>query len=237
MVLENKKVGSVVVGSFNRAYYWKSILIVSIVFLISCSSISKNDEYLLYSAAKGKTDIAQKLILGGANVNAQGDGGATPLMYAIRGGQKEMVELLLKTKGININLQDDNKLTALHYSILVPESRHDIFAILIKGGADGDILDANGKTVLMYLVEKDDLKAIPLLVKSGINIDATGTEEGITALMLSIFRDKIKTVKLLLKLKADPNVLSTKNKFSALQLAQHKKQKAMIAILKKYKAQ
>jgi hypothetical protein len=87
------------------------------------------------AAYSGNLRSVQTLIERGADVNAKGSGGYTPLMLtaaAADGPSKSMVELLL-TRGADPNLADDEGYTALDWALLQGES--DVTALLRQRGA------------------------------------------------------------------------------------------------------
>ncbi|MBM3771369.1 MAG: hypothetical protein FJW27_08800 [Acidimicrobiia bacterium] len=57
---------------------------------------------LMWAAAENHTSVVQTLIEAGADVNARSNGGFTPLLFAVRAGKKDVVNLLL-AKGANPN--------------------------------------------------------------------------------------------------------------------------------------
>ena len=79
------------------------------------------------------------------------------LHYAAMLGRAEIVHTLVSEIGINVNVQNPvNGLTALHYAALYtdPLSRIDTIYILIKLGADIDILDNSDHSALDYVEDK-----------------------------------------------------------------------------------
>jgi ankyrin repeat protein len=87
-------------------------------------------------------DIAKATLLRdhGADTNARGRCGATPLSYAIRGHHPKMLRWLLEL-GADIHATDDFGTTALITS--VEEDDFECVNILLEAGADVDV-DANG---------------------------------------------------------------------------------------------
>ena len=74
---------------------WKLIMvyICATIFLLSGFVVAEP----LHDAAKeGDLEKAKSLIAEGSDVNAVDNMGATPLYFAQNGGQKDMVELLIK---------------------------------------------------------------------------------------------------------------------------------------------
>ena len=79
----------------------------------------------------------------GADLNAKGVGGITPLNYAVGKDHKEIVELLI-TKGADVNAIDAAGQTPLDWA---EEEKQTETADLLRkhGGKTGDELKAEGK--------------------------------------------------------------------------------------------
>ena len=69
------------------------------------------------------------LLANKANVQAKSYGGWTPLLNAVFGGHKDLVELLLRSKA-NINYQEDAGRSALH---VAAENGYTEIAALLSG--------------------------------------------------------------------------------------------------------
>lgn len=76
---------------------------------------SKNSTPICNAIAKGDIATVLKFIEYGSDLNERGANGMTPLMYAARYNQAEIVKVLLQ-KGAKVNLKSDAGLTALHYA-------------------------------------------------------------------------------------------------------------------------
>jgi ankyrin repeat protein len=96
---------------------------------------------LHFAAWKNQTAIAARLIVRGANVNAQDNAGYTPLYEAVRNGNRECAEILL-TNGADTSLADNNNSTALQTAIYY--GFLDIAKMLAAHGAAVDIFTASG---------------------------------------------------------------------------------------------
>ncbi|MFZ3126797.1 MAG: ankyrin repeat domain-containing protein [Rhodoferax sp.] len=92
--------------------------------------------------------VVQQLITKGANVNRRANNGTTALMRSASAGNSDMVKLLLQ-HGANPNIADNDGSTALFWALGngMPRYRNATLMELIKGGADTDIKQKNGKTV------------------------------------------------------------------------------------------
>ena len=89
-------------------------LVLSLLFLHSCNynaegQISKNQKMNLIQAVEnGKTDLVEKELKSGSDVNETDRSGRSLLLIATRNNDLSMAELLVK-HGANVNQQDDIK--------------------------------------------------------------------------------------------------------------------------------
>ena len=103
-------------------------------------------------------EIVELLIAEGADVNAEGIGGMTPLFAAANtiGGHKEIVELLI-ANGADVDAKDMVGRTPLHRA--VGEDHKEIVELLIANGADVNAKDAFSKTPLDVATHPDNPNA------------------------------------------------------------------------------
>ena len=156
------------------------------------SSINCLGETLLHVALKQSKGgyfykiVGVKLLVeAGADLNVQGEGGKTALMFA----DHEKIAKYLIEAGADVNIADDNGDTALVY---FSEQKHfdcgyDTIKMLIEAGAELNRRDCcNGNTALIYWSQKrcGGSDIVKLLVKAGADMDVQG-EGGKTALMVA----------------------------------------------------
>ncbi len=119
-----------------------------------------SDKYLLF-----------KIFLAFSNdVNQEDAYGDTPLYYAIKHQNTQMIiDLLKKRAHFNVS-QKKLKKTALHYAAEVNNT--DIMQSLIAYGADIESLDKWNRTPLHIAAEEGNVDAVKWLLNKGANINA-----------------------------------------------------------------
>jgi ankyrin repeat protein len=120
-------------------------------------------------------DCAKELLANGADVNRKDNKGCSPLHFACRHGENDLVRLFIE-HGADVNASTNEKITALHvcYASDNPEGGD----ILLENGADLNAIDAWGRTPLSYVMDQihakgfDNLTLLHKLVRLGANIDS-----------------------------------------------------------------
>lgn len=129
----------------------------------------------LYYAASSPHEmkvVVATLVKLGANVNARGIGGETPLDGACQAFFPEIVEYLV-SHGANVNARTKYGDTPLHiaagFKLLSDNSltRNEIVRILIAHGAAINSMNAMGETPLDIAIEVGDASTIDLLKANG----------------------------------------------------------------------
>lgn len=125
--------------------------------------VEKNPVYL--AAATGNLQEVDRLVSEGANPNAKGIKGHTPLIAATRGHHSLIAEHLLLA-GANPDQKDDFGWAALHHAITpVDGADLDLISILVKHGASVNIQDNRLRTPLHRAAQYGQLQAVILLLK------------------------------------------------------------------------
>ena len=132
----------------------KHLLLTTIaaVLVVGCGP-SEADKALLYAASKGHIKAVKHHLEAGAYVNAQSDGGVTPLHGAVMFGHNEIVELLI-AEGADVNAKNDDGWTPLHDAAF--GSHKEIVQLLIAKGANVNIRNSGGETPLDWAEDKSE---------------------------------------------------------------------------------
>jgi len=122
---------------------------------------------------------------------SSGDYASTPLHYACREGNIEVVNFLIKY-GADVN--KENKYSTIYplfeviNSINNIENKFLIIKSLIDNGADINKTDAFGNTLLYYAVEQEDVKLVKFLIQSGCDINKVTRGDGDSVLHYAYFQ-------------------------------------------------
>lgn len=114
---------------------------------------------LILACYNGNVAVATYLVQQKANVNFNSSNG-TALMAAIVKNDKTLTVLLLEAKA-NIDLQDRNGFTALHYAIQF--RNYEMIALLMQFQANLNIKDNSGMSAIDYALKLKDEQIQQLL--------------------------------------------------------------------------
>jgi ankyrin repeat protein len=140
--------------------------------------------YLLLSAVQnGNLEIAEILVSHGADANAMGYYGRSPLHLAASSGNVEMAKLLV-SKGANINTKGENGAPPLLTTIVLMsragfsergcrerEKLKAVAVFLISKGADVNAVNKNDETALHFAAMAHDRELVTLLVSHGARVN------------------------------------------------------------------
>lgn len=118
-----------------------------------------------------RTELAQKAVAIGANIECRNTKGQTPLSYAICLQELEMAKAMVSL-GAKVNTQDENGRTPLHHAISGNPSDVQIIRWLLHTGADVNQEDFEGRAPLFEAASLDlGRSIIGLLLDVGANHD------------------------------------------------------------------
>ena len=177
---------------------------------------------LFYAVQKSKINSIEALIENGINPNVNFNDdpypprlpSSTPLHWAVKNGNKEIVEYLINN-GADIN----GKTFCPPLSWAAIYNQPDMALLLIKKGADVNAKDSyqNGATPLYLAAENGHFQIVKILIENGAEIN-TQTNNGVTPLYQAAKNGFGEIVQLLIENGADIN-MKNKNDETALHAA------------------
>jgi ankyrin repeat protein len=132
-------------------------------------------ENISYDIRDGNNESV-KSILSEVGIDALDGYQRTSLIWAAYYNNTELLKWLIDN-GANINHQDRNGFSALHF--VANENCIDASVILINNNADLELKDSNGNTPLMDAIfnSNEDYKIVTLFIDSGANLDNINNHE------------------------------------------------------------
>ncbi|QRI42761.1 ankyrin repeat protein [Mudlarkpox virus] len=140
-----------------------------------------------------------------ANVNIIDKSNRTPLFYAVKKDDYDMVKLLLDN-GANVNVQDSVGYSCLHFAG-IHNSSTEIISTLIQYGTELNSCDWVGRTPLHVFVIESNFEAVKLLLKAGAYVNVRDKCRQFP-IYYSVVKSDHLISGLLLKYGANPNTLS-----------------------------
>ena len=186
----------------------------------------QNDTLLHYAVRGNRHNLIQTLIKAGADhqvINNTGDGHTPlhealvhkynqPLNYKYNQSLKDLV-----SAGVNVNVVNKNKDTALHFAVGARNLQ--AMQILIKAGADINARNKEDDTPLHQAVRGQDIEAIMMLVRAGADTQAMNNKgNGHIALHEAVLLPDTEALVTLLQKGVNANIVN-KSKDTALHLA------------------
>jgi ankyrin repeat protein len=161
------------------------------------------DIALAEAAARGQIDKLSELLGHGAEVNARGKDGMTPLFWALIQGNKEGFKYLLE-HGANPNLQDAQGTSVMSVSAALKDSV--FLAVALKNGGNPNLVgQKSAKTPIFSSIENMTWDNLQLLIGAGANLDFKD-RTGSTPLMRAAGINQYQIVYIMLKAGADPTI-------------------------------
>ena len=157
---------------------------------------------LMRASNIGYTDIVEKIISSGADVNIKNGNGVTALMFASLNGHTDIVKKIISS-GADVNIKDGNGVTALMFA---SQNGHtDIVKELISSGADVNIKNGNGSKALTIAATMNHAQSVQVLIDNGADVDSKDNL-GTTALMDASYKGYTDIVRKLISSEADVNI-------------------------------
>ena len=190
--------------------------------------------YQLFEAVRGgKVEKVCKLLDSGLDVNAivKGRSKFSLLQSASFYGHAEVVKLLLN-KGAEVNKQDIDRMTPLHYASC--RGHMEIVNLLLNNGANVNAKDYDGRTPLHYASSGSHAEIVKLLLERGADINAQD-DWGDTSLHCASRLRKIEVAALLLAKGADVDMKNDCGGKMALDVAKENGRKSIVKLIISFK--
>jgi len=168
----------------------------------TASPVASADDELLHAAAIGDSSRVRKLLEMGANINYRDPKSKqTALLLADENEHKDLVNLLLKWNGVDLNVKDGKGQTLM--SRIVGRRDETMITALLKQGINSSLHFDEIKTLLSRAMKKKDKSMVSLLLEQGLDADLYSRE--IQSLVWWTMHGNDETfVKLLLERGIDP---------------------------------
>ncbi len=155
---------------------------------------------LLDAAESGDRAAVLRLLAQGANPNAAGPDGTSPVMWAAHHDDLDLVRALIKA-GAGVKLKNRFGTSALTEAAIIGSAP--IIEALLKAGADPNTKNPEGETVLMAVARSGKIEAARRLLDAGADVNAKENWGGQSALMWAAAQGQAEMVKLLATRGAD----------------------------------
>ncbi|XP_022294909.2 ankyrin repeat and SOCS box protein 3-like [Crassostrea virginica] len=143
------------------------------------SSFSLQNTCMYPCLVRGDVDIASILVKAGFDVNLQDIRQCSSLWHAVDSGNCEMVEVILSSPTVNVELPDMTYLHPLHVAALHGNSK--IVNYLLQSGANPNALHVFGNTPLILACKANSYDSVHKLLLHGAKVN-TGNLYGVTPL-------------------------------------------------------
>lgn len=132
------------------------------------ATMSDATQDLLAAAASGDADGVRAAVAAGADIEARGQGGMTPLVAATKANHVEAARVLIEA-GADVNAKDDIQDSAYLYA--GARGHDEILRLTLEHGADLNSTNRFGGTALIPASERGLLPTVEILLKAGVDPD------------------------------------------------------------------
>jgi ankyrin repeat protein len=190
------------------------LLGLTLALIATASLAAATRDVRLVDALKNRdTATARALLKQHVDANAADVDGTTPLHWAARWNDADIVKLLIRA-GASAKAANRYGVTPLHEASTVGNVA--IIEALLKAGANPNAAFGDGETPLMTAARTGNVDAVKMLLSFGANVNAREEWRGQTALMWAAAENHAAVVRLLVELRADVNARSIEYDFPEL---------------------
>ena len=157
------------------------------------------------AAMHGYIGCIKVLLEAGVDVNCENNSFSFPLLKAAFGYQRETLKFLLE-KGANVNQIAHVNKTKTALSHAVDNDDHECLDVLLKAGADVNIVYENGATILNKAAWSRSISCINLLLQAGADVNEVDSYHNTPLIVAAEYN--INCVKLLLRANAKINMFN-----------------------------
>jgi len=150
------------------------------MLLLTGALCAATDPSLIDAAKRGDAAAVRALLAKKADVNTPAVDTSTPLHWAVKSNNLEIVNLLIDA-GANANAETRYKITPM--SLACSNGNAAIIERLLKAGVDANSTSEEGQTALMTAALNGKVDAIKMLLTHGAKVNAVEPYKGQTALM------------------------------------------------------
>lgn len=177
---------------------------LSILLLVATIAAAETNPRLVDAARTGDWSTVRSLVAANrSTVNSADIDGTTPLHWAIRADEGQIVEVLLRA-GANATVQDRLGITPLYLAAM--NGNGAVIRKLLDAGANANQTEKTGETILMVAIRTGDADAVRALLDHGANPNTAEPQLQLTPLMLAAEAGYTEIVTALIKKGSDIQV-------------------------------
>jgi ankyrin repeat protein len=160
----------------------------------------KQSTALMFASERGFSEIVERLVASGANVNHKNKYGFTALHAAVSGQHLAVVKYLVK-KGAEIDAQDNLGQTPLYFA--AERGSLDLTRVLVENGADVNKKSQKSWSPLYAATSSNSLDVVKFLIEHKATVNYKTGDGAHSPLLVAAFNNNAEMVRLLLDSGAD----------------------------------